>query len=127
MKKIIGLSLFLLIILSGCGDGDRFVFSGESDNWQVDYEAIIYDETSEETFGSIKYIGNESAPKEINYVIKSGSDKKSGENISLEEGSTTISKGSCQGCAITRENEEMEVEITWDGQKEHFTLKNERK
>lgn len=125
MKKIIGLSIFLLITLGGCGEGDRFVFSGESENWQVDYEAIIYDETSEETFGSIKYKGIEPSPKEINYVIKSGSDEKSGKNISLEEGSTTISKGSCRSCAITREDEEMKVEIIWDGKKESFTIKNE--
>ncbi|MCH4827974.1 hypothetical protein [Planococcus halocryophilus] len=125
MKKIIGLSIFILITLSGCGDGDRFVFSGESENWRVEYEAIIYDETSEETFGSIMYKGAEPSPKEINYIIKSESDEKSGKNISLEEGSTTISKGSCRGCAITQEDEEMEVEITWNGKKENLTLKNE--
>lgn len=126
MKKIIMLAIFLLVILNGCGDGERLLFSGESENWHVDYEALIYDETTEETSGSIIYKGDGPAPKQISYVIKSGLNEKSGENIALEDGSTTISSGSCNGCAITREDEKMEVVITWNGQLENLTLKNER-
>lgn len=120
MKKLFFFGI-LLLILSGCGNGDRYNFSGSSENWDVFYTVDVIDSTSEETTGTIKYVGDEPVPQKINFKIGS----KEGTNVEMEDGVTNIGHTSCRGCSVTQEDEEIAVEINWDGQMENAVLTTE--
>ncbi|ANU21388.1 hypothetical protein BBI15_14985 [Planococcus plakortidis] len=121
MKKIIGL-LVLAFDLSGCVDGDRYNFSGSSENWDVFYVVDVSDGTNQEKSGTIKYVGEGNAPEMIDYEIEASGSGSEGTGITLNEGTADTGRSSCEGCAVIQEDEEIEVEITWNGQTENLLL-----
>lgn len=124
VKKIIGL-LTLVFVLSACTDGDRYNFSGSSDNWDVFYVVEVFDGTSKSDSGTIKYTGEESAPEAIDYKIETTAGGSEG-TAPLNDGVVDIGSGGCEGCAVIQEDEEIEVEITWDGQTESLTITTDK-
>jgi len=123
MKKLASL-LIGLLILSGCSEGDRYNFKGSSDNWNVFYTVDVTSQDSKEATGKIVYTGKEPPPETIIYSIESTSGASSG-NVSVDEGEVLVGKSACDGCAVIQQDEELDVEIKWDGQVEEFVLRNE--
>ncbi|ALS74995.1 hypothetical protein AUC31_07035 [Planococcus rifietoensis] len=121
MKKISGL-LVLLFILSGCVDGDRYNFSGSSENWDVFYVVDVSDGTNQVEDGTVKFTGDGQAPETIEYKLEANSGGSEGTGITLSDNVASIANGSCGGCAVIQEDEEIEVEITWNGQTENLLL-----
>lgn len=124
MKRII-LLMVTLIVLSGCVDGDRYNFSGSSENWDVFYVVDIQNRDEQDETGTIKYIGEEPAPEEFNYRIEYTSGGSEGTGVKVIDGVANIGYGVCRGCAIIQEDEKIEVEITWNGQTETLILTND--
>lgn len=122
MKKVI--LFFIILLLSACGTGDRYNFSGSTDNWEVFYVADISDIDEQNATGTIKYIGPDSAPESISYLINTKPGKAEGINLSLEDGIVQLNGVSCSGCAIVQENQEIEVTISWIDSTETIILKN---
>ena len=56
MKQIL-LLVTLVLLMSGCVDGDKNSFSGSGDNWDVLYEVVVTNEVEQQTTGKMKYIG----------------------------------------------------------------------
>nr|TXF85925.1 hypothetical protein FTX54_07565 [Alkalicoccus halolimnae] len=133
MKKMIGLLAFAFI-LNGCGNGDgdvssgngedgaEYHFLGSSENWEVVYEVDISNGNEEESTGTIEYIGEGNAPETLEYY-RIGSTEGTGR--ALNDGVADTGRTGCEGCAVTREDEEIEVEVTWNGQTENLTLTTE--
>ncbi|WP_043932774.1 hypothetical protein [Bacillus sp. EB01] len=99
-------------------------FAGESENWQVIYEVNILDQDSESTNLIVKYIGAKPIPQKIKYVVEGLSGKSAGED-SLNNGVLKIGGHSCNGCAVTQENEEKKATITWNDKSDIIILKNQ--
>lgn len=130
MKKII-IVLVMAFLLSGCTSGEKLNFSGSSANWEVVYTAVVTGETDQQTSGTIQYIGGNEAPEVIDYKIeyKNENNNSSAGNSETEaslSGETVEFEGAvCGNCAIIQENEEIEAEITWNGQTETIVLEND--
>ncbi|WP_017380546.1 hypothetical protein [Paenisporosarcina sp. TG-14] len=124
MKKSFFLLLFSLILLSGCAEDNRFDFAGKNENWNVFYIVNVSNGDTQDANGTIKYVGEGQAPEKINYTIKTLSGSSEGTGILLEEGVANAGRSSCEGCAIIQKDEEIEVEITWNGQSEKLVLIN---
>ena len=125
MKKITTL-LITALILSGCVDGDRYNFSGSSENWDVFYVVDVSDGTSQVEEGTVKYTGEGEAPEKIDYTLTVNSGEAKGTGVDITDGTGNIANGSCEGCAVIQEDEEVEVEIMWDGQTENLILTNDK-
>ncbi|MEZ0482116.1 hypothetical protein [Planococcus sp. SSTMD024] len=123
MKKI-GSLLAILLILSGCAEGDRYIYNGSGDNWDVFYTVDVTSKDSKEATGKIVYTGEEPAPETIIYSIESTAGASSG-NVTVDDGEVLVGKSACEGCAVIQRDEELDVEIKWDGQVEEFVLTNE--
>lgn len=121
--KISALLCFVFLLLVACSGQQTYHFKGDSENWNVDYSIDIKGNNSESGDITIKYIGENETPIEINYEINSRSGSSSG-NMELNDGVLKTSAPTCSGCAVTKENEELDVTIEWDGKTESFTLKN---
>lgn len=125
VRKII-LLMVIIIILSGCANGDRYNFSGSSENWDVRYVVDVSRETSQQESGTIKYVGEGSAPETINYEIKANAGVAAGTEVTLDDGVANTGYGACEGCAVIQKDEEIEVEIKWDGQIENLILTTDK-
>ncbi len=125
--------LFLLIIIfsiffiSACVSKTIpkvLIFSGESDNWEVQYEVeevedVAKDEETSTTKGFIKYIGAKPIPEDIKVSISTRSE----EAKLNDEGILTLSDQTCRGyCATESENSEIEAVIEWNNEKETLPL-----
>lgn len=121
MRKIIVL-IIVLFVLSGCVDGDRYNFAGSSENWDVFYVVDVSDQTEQKQTGTINYRGEEPAPETMDYRIKYSGGSSSGIDVPLVNGTANTGRGVCQGCAVIQKDEEIEVEITWNGQTETLFL-----
>lgn len=117
----------MALILSGCVDGDRYNFSGSSENWDVIYTVDVSEGTSQEKSGTIKFVGEGEAPETIDYKIEANSGGSEGTGVTLTDGVVDdVASSICEGCAVIQEDEEIEVEITWDGQTENFILTTDK-
>lgn len=145
MKKMIGIFVFA-VILTGCGNEEStdssegsnnsvednssessdssaaYNFIGSSENWDVIYEVDILNDNAEESTGTIEYMGDEDPPETIDYEIdySGGAGSETGRN--LYDGVASMGTTSCAGCAVTQEDEEIEVEINWEGRTENLIL-----
>jgi len=123
-KTLGAVFLFSVLILSACsGDGKKYNFYGEGNNWVVKYETEV---TKEREFGeyTIKYIGKEPAPEVFVYKIKSASiDVGIAEDIFNEENNVHSGNIECTGCEVyTTENEKIEAKLEWNGKSENIKL-----
>ncbi|MDJ0333026.1 hypothetical protein [Planococcus sp. S3-L1] len=114
--------VILLIVLSGCSDGNRYNFTDSTENWDVFYDVDVSAGDEQRTTGTIKYIGKEPAPKTIDYKIEYATGVAEGMGKSLTDGSVSTGNDACTGCSVIQEDDEIAVEITWDGQKEKLVL-----
>lgn len=117
--KLPVLLCFVFLFLIACSTQKTYHFKGESENWHVDNTIDIIDNDSEFERIKIKYIGDNEIPEEIYYEIKGNSG-----NTLLNDGVFKTSDSACYGCALTKENEEIDVTIEWNGKSDSFTLKN---
>ncbi|KAA0957583.1 membrane lipoprotein lipid attachment site-containing protein [Planococcus kocurii] len=132
MKKII-LLFVTALILSGCNTGDgtvssdnitpeeNYSFTGSNENWEVLFEVDVVNkdqgENQVDENGTLTFIGEDEAPKMVDYKLKTGSGVNSNEGTSVpiydEVGS--FAQGSCGNCVPMEADEELELEIIWDG------------
>ncbi|ANU27664.1 lipoprotein [Planococcus versutus] len=123
MKKII-LLIALIFILSGCANGDRYNFTGSSENWNVSYEVDVKNGDRERTNGVITFIGEGTAPEFIDYRMESNLGGTKSTGVSVKDKVANLGNDACEGCSVIQENEEITMEIEWDGQTENLILKN---
>lgn len=118
---------FSIVLLSACNmeqkQQKQLIFFGVSDNWSVRYEVNMIDDNSETKGLIIKYIGNGPIPKEVEYSVDSMSGSVT--DILDKNGTFKMSGSGCDGCAITRENQEIEAIIEWGNQSEIIPLTTE--
>ncbi|NJP39412.1 hypothetical protein [Alkalicoccus luteus] len=120
MLQRVSIWAIMLLFVAACQNQDTLHFSNEGDNWEVDYTVNIYDENSQSIDYAIRYIGEESLPETLNYSI--GSTTVTGEILS-EGGVIEHSGSGCSGCAVTREDDDIEFSIEWDDEhEESFVL-----
>jgi ABC-type glycerol-3-phosphate transport system substrate-binding protein len=126
MKIKVLISVFsVLFALTACSGEETLHFKGESDNWNIDYVTnVVASDSSERGTIKITYVGENEAPKQIDYMIKGGSGKMSGDTP-MQADTLEIPGSNCSGCAVTRNDDEFDVTIEWDGKSESFTLENE--
>ena len=110
------LILIGVILLSACGQ-KTLTFSGESVNWSVEYE-FTQDGDFIESTGTIKYIGPQPAPAEIEYSLKN----QSGNGPLAGNGVYYLGKSGCSNCSLPSEDSEFEVIIKWNDHTEKITL-----
>ncbi|SET10947.1 hypothetical protein SAMN05216389_105198 [Oceanobacillus limi] len=90
----------------------------------MEYIVYINSSTSEEGELSIKYTGEEQVPNTINYKV--GAYSGEGRPLGDDNSPTSITRSTgCSGCSVTEENDEIDVEIEWNGNSETFTLTSE--
>jgi len=115
LKKLFIFLFVITTILGGCSSN---VFSGESANWDGKYSTTINGNNEEGNYTFVYKNGNELTKlKNVEIVVSngvSGSTKKMDEH----QGTTIKLSTSCRGCAVTQENEKIEVSIKWDGKHE---------
>lgn len=125
MKFKIGVVLFLVaIILSACWGQKTIHFNGESNSWEVEYIADVQSTDSESTSIKMRYVGEGEPPENINYAVDSGTGGSEGSNISLDNGVLHTSGDYCSGCAVTSEDDDINVVIEWNGRTEEVNLEN---
>lgn len=113
---------FLLLILSGCGIGERHEFAGSSENWQVLYVVEVSNGDRQETTGTIEYIGDKPIPEAFDYEMVNVLTTLGGTGRPLIDGKAIIGNDRCENCRIIQEDDELEVEIMWNGQSDKFVL-----
>lgn len=116
--------LFLLtaLVLTGCFGQKTLHFQEESEEWQVEYIADVKSEDSESTSLHITYVGEEKAPEHINYILDSPTGSGEGDYVLLNDGMVQQMGNFCSGCAVTKENHEIQVTIEWGEREETFDL-----
>lgn len=127
--KLILLLVSLVSLMSGCVNGDFLSFSGSGDNWDITYEAVVTNEVNQQTAGKIKYIGDNKAPETIDYKIvynKALGQGNSGEESLLKYGAVKFKNVTCGNCEIIQKDDEIEVEIMWEGQTEKLILTTDK-
>jgi len=118
--------LLVPIALTACIGQERLHFEGSSGSWEVNYDLLVSEkDSSEQGTVKIKYVGEDETPEQIDYEIKGGSGKSSGNNTALDDGFLEASGSNCSGCAVTQEDDEFDVTIDWAGKTDNFTLKSE--
>lgn len=120
MKKI-SLLIILLLGLAGCSNGGIYEFSGTTDNWEVFYMVDVTNEDEQEATGTLKYVGNGPMPETVNYKIGTTLTKMGQTGTPLTDGKAKIGSG-CEGCGTFQKDDELEMEIMWDGQTEKLIL-----
>jgi hypothetical protein len=123
LKKL-SLLVILLMVLSGCMNGDRYDFSGSSENWEVSYVVKVSDGNKQSTTGTIKYIGEAPAPESIDYEIEAISGGTASTGVSIKDREASLGNDMCEGCAVIQKDEKLKAEINWEGQTENFLLSN---
>lgn len=123
VKKIF-VFLALLVFLSGCGNGDSYIFSGSGENWDVSYTVNVSNGTREETNGTIKYIGEDPVPETVSYKIGTVLNTSEVQNTDVKNGVINLGNDFCDGCAVTLKDAKIAVEINWNGQTEDINLTN---
>ncbi|MFD1030560.1 hypothetical protein [Metaplanococcus flavidus] len=143
MKKIISLCM-LAFILSGCTSENgnasselsseiiitegNYNFTGSSESWEVQYEVDIIEkgenENQVEENGTAKFIGEGEPPKTVDYKLEteSGANSSEGSGIMMNDETLSFAQGSCGNCVPIQEDEELELEIIWDGKSEIVIL-----
>jgi hypothetical protein len=118
----------LVFLMSGCVDGDSYSFSGSGDNWDILYEVVVTNEVDQQTAGKIKYIGDNKASETIDYKIEYNNKGQgsSGEEIPLKYGVVKFKDVTCGNCEIIQKNDEIKVEIMWEGQTEKLILTTDK-
>lgn len=123
MKK--WMLLITLFVLAGCGDvsktPDVFVYTGESENWRVNYISSQFGDNEQETEFRIYHIGEEN-PDEVAYKIDLGAGASSTGTANLSQTDVIRAGGSCGGCATLNEDDVLQFEVEWNGQKESFDV-----
>ncbi|WP_033542741.1 hypothetical protein [Planococcus sp. CAU13] len=125
MKKIIPFFI-MAIILSGCVDGDRYNFSGSSENWEALYVVDVSGGTHQVEEGSVRYTGEGEVPDTINYKVDTKPGSSEGNGAGVTDGVVNIGGGACSGCGVVQEDQEIEIEITWNGQTENLVLTTDK-
>ncbi|WP_238532187.1 membrane lipoprotein lipid attachment site-containing protein [Planococcus antarcticus] len=125
VKKMI-MFLVLLFILTGCVNGDRYTFSGSSENWDVFYVVDVSDGTNQVEDGIVTYTGEDDPPETIEYKLEANLGTSEGTGITIKDGTGSIANGACRGCAVIQEDEEIKVEITWNGQTENLIVTTDK-
>lgn len=127
MSKINGILLFCFfssIFLISCSESHRVIFIGESDHWRVQYNVNVQGTNSQSYNYTINYLGDKPFPEKINYSFEGPAGEDSGDTSFDNNSVLQIGGGSCSGCAVTRENDDIKATIKWDGNSEEFFLKN---
>ncbi|WP_236610120.1 hypothetical protein [Planococcus halocryophilus] len=115
-----------LLLLTSCGnDTDRYNFTGSSDNWDMNYVVNVTGVDSQEKSGTVTYTGEGQAPETVDYKITTSSAGSDGTGVGLENGAGNIGTVTCGGCAVIQKDENIQVEISWNGQTEELVLTNE--
>ncbi|WP_175615751.1 hypothetical protein [Piscibacillus halophilus] len=110
------IALFTFLVLTACiEDSKKITFQNETDNWIVEYTATVKGEDQETNSLYVKYIGEGETPDRIDYQIKERSGGAGRTNATLEQGVLNSNLGSCSGCAVASENDEIEITIKWMG------------
>ncbi|WP_038695301.1 hypothetical protein [Paenibacillus stellifer] len=118
MRKIAALMLLCMLILTACSNiGKTLTFSGTGPNWEVIVTSVIQSRNSE----AIRYLGGDSAPESISYVIEGGPGTLKG-NQALDKGVLNHSGTACRGCLVTQEDDKLHAEITWGDKTEKIDL-----
>ncbi|MBT2738596.1 hypothetical protein [Bacillus sp. ISL-7] len=125
IKKLLMFSL-ISVLLTACSEDKLMNFVGVSKNWQVKYSVNVFDEKSESSKVTIRYIGEKPVPKKIKYTVETATGKTGGETT-IENGVLVTGEDSCSGCSITQENEKISATITWNDKTETVNLKNNEK
>lgn len=116
--------LMMLLLLTACGDEtNRYNFKGSSDNWDMNYVVDVTSSDSQNKSGTVIFTGEGQVPETVDYNITTKLGMSAGTGVMLESGKAgSIGKVSCEGCTIIQEDEEIQVEISWNGQTEEFVL-----
>lgn len=118
IKRII-LLILIVVTLIGCA-GETYSFDGESENWEM--ELTVYTTGNNENASiSINYIGDGDPPEEIDYKINKRNTEYAGHVLYPEKG-IEWEDIICKECYPIKKEEKVEVEISWDGNTENFTL-----
>ena len=127
MRQIL-LLIILVFLMSGCADGNSYSFLGSGDNWDILYEGVVTNEVEQQTAGKIKYIGDNKAPETIDYTIKYNNlgQGSIGEERPLKFGAFKFKDVTCGNCEIIQKDDEIEVEIMWEGQTEKLILTTDK-
>lgn len=120
MKRI-SLLIILLLGLGGCSNGGIYEFSGTTDNWDVFYMVEVTKDDKQKATGTLKYIGDGQMPETVDYKIGTTLTKMGQTGTALTDGKANIGSG-CEGCGTFQEDDELEMEIMWDGKTEKFIL-----
>ncbi|MBM7578738.1 hypothetical protein [Jeotgalibacillus terrae] len=114
-----------MMILTGCAgigkQSDVFVFTGESENWRVNYISAKSEEDRVENDYWIYYIGDEN-PGEVSYSIDLGSGATSAGSADLSHTDVIRAGGGCSDCETLKEDDVLQFEVEWDGQQESFEV-----
>ena len=112
------------VLLTACSESKLINFVGKSENWQVKYSVTVFDEKSESSKVTIRYIGEKPVPKKIKYTVETATGKTEGETP-IEDGVLVTGEDSCRGCSVTQPNEKITATITWNHKSESFILENQ--
>src|SRR3954470_2138822 len=123
IKRTLMFFLVSVVLLTACSESKLINFVGKSENWQVKYSVTVFDEKSESSKVTIRYIGEKPVPKKIKYNVETATGKTGGETP-IENGVLATGEDSCSGCSVTQQNEKITATITWNHKSETFILEN---
>lgn len=125
MKKTLIIIIFLLSVLVGCSNGDKYMnLSGESDHWKGEYVATATEDSENGTY-TFKYkdVASYVFFKTLEISINDGETKQKTTNYNEP---TVEIQTACSGCSVTNESMPIHITINWDGNEESFTLKQSK-
>ncbi|MFJ7512546.1 hypothetical protein ACIQW7_24315 [Peribacillus simplex] len=126
MKKTLIFMIFLVSILAGCNNGDKYInLSGESDHWKGEYVATATEDTENGTY-KFKY-KNANSDSDVTFKkLQVLIDDATEQNETNHEGPIIEIPTACSGCSVTNESIPKNVTIKWDGNTETFSLKKSK-
>lgn len=116
-KFILFIIILNIFFISSCIP-NTLIFSGESENWSIQYE-VEKDGNTSSSKGYIKYIGEDRIPKDIEFSIA----EKSGKVELDEVGVFILPESTCgENCATEHGHSEIEAVIKWNNRTETLPL-----
>ncbi|WP_342535426.1 hypothetical protein MHI04_06465 [Lysinibacillus sp. FSL K6-1151] len=108
MKYKVLTILLCVMFVSGCMP-KVLTFVGENENWEVQFEVTSDKMKSDQcgaTSGTIRYIGDQPLPKEVNYTLKHGIETSGSDSL---DKNGVILMG--EGCSNALQDTEVEITI----------------
>ncbi|PLT29276.1 hypothetical protein [Peribacillus deserti] len=120
LSSFLVLGIIVTVFLGFMDKSKAFEYQGKSDNWKVKLELSNHSRTT-----IIEYVAKQKEPRTINWILE-GAGYETGADHTTVEYKKTTRRESVNDIPEPDSSDKPEIEIEWNGKKEHIILSNKK-